>query len=418
MIEIKPRKIKNSIVKAPASKSYTHRIIIAAALSDGICTIHNALKCEDTLMTIFALQKMGIDIIFENREIVVHGGKGKIFKYNKPIYLKNSGTSIRLLTAVATLGEGKYLLEGTKRLNERPLNDLIETLNKIGGRLSSVNRDGCSPVEIIAGSLSGGKTTIKCGESSQYLSALLLIAPYLEKGIDITVVNGDIVSKPYIDITIDVMKKFGVNVERYGYKKFMVKNGEIYKSGAYTVETDYSNAGYFWGAAAITGAEITVKDTYENSIQGDVKFVEVLEKMGCEIRYKNDGISVKGNGLKGISIDMSDMPDAVPMLGVVAAFAKGETVIKNIAHLKAKESDRIRAVVSGLNKMGIKASYENEAMIIEGGTPKGALIKTYDDHRIAMSFAAAGLKTPGIFIENESCVEKSFPNFWDALKSL
>ena len=417
MIEIKPQKIDNTVVGVPGSKSYTHRILIASALSDGVCTIHNGLKSEDTTLTLQALRQMGVAIEIGGNKFTVHGTKGRLKPRTEPVYLGNSGTSMRLLTAVAALGNGIYTLAGTKRMGERPIQDLIDGLNQIGINSRSVNNNGCPPLEIKGGDLAGGSIALKCGISSQFLSALLLIAPYTKNGIDIKVIEGP-VSRPYVDMTVEVMERFGVEIRRDGYEHYSVQGGQTYRAGAYTVEPDCSQAGYFWAAAAITGAEVMVKGINRKSQQGDVRFVEILEAMGCEISYQKDGIKVSGKDLAAVTADMADMPDMVPTLAVVAAFAGGTTVIENVAHLKAKESDRLGSVVNELSKMGVTASCSDTGMMITGGNPGGAEIDTYGDHRIAMSFALAGLKVPGIFIKDERCVEKSFPNFWEVFESL
>jgi 3-phosphoshikimate 1-carboxyvinyltransferase len=417
MIEIKPQKIYNQEVTVPGSKSYTHRILIAAALSDGTCTIYNGLKSEDTLLTLGALKQMGINIDISEDKLIVHGKKGVFKPCDKPVYLGNSGTSIRLLTAIASLGQGFYTLTGTERMGERPIQDLLDGLSQIGIRARSVNNNGCPPVEVKGGKIAGGSIALKCGTSSQFLTALLLMAPYTKNGIDINVIEGP-VSRPYVDMTVDVMEKLGVKVLRDGYKHFRVEGGQSFTAGSYMVEPDCSQAGYFWAAAAISGAGIKVKGITKNSRQGDVRFTELLEDMGCEILHEKDGITVFGNQLSAITADMADMPDMVPTLAVVAAFAKGTTFIENVAHLKAKESDRLGSVVKELSKMGVEASCSDTGMMIKGGTPSGAEIDTYSDHRIAMSFALAGLKVPGIRIRDEMCVEKSFPNFWNVFEGL
>lgn len=417
MIEIIPQKIYNKEVTVPGSKSYTHRILIAAALSDGTCTIYNGLKSEDTLLTLSALKQMGIKIDVGKDRFLVYGKEGAFKPCVEPVYLGNSGTSIRLLTAVASLGEGFYTLAGTERMGERPIQDLLDGLVQIGIRARSVNNNGCPPVEVKGGKISGGSIDLKCGTSSQFLSALLLMAPYTKKGIDINVVEGP-VSRPYVDMTVDVMEKLGVEVIRDGYERFRVDGGQSYMAGPYMVEPDCSQAGYFWAAAAISGAGIKVKGITKNSRQGDVRFTELLVAMGCEISHEKDGITVSGGQLSAITADMADMPDMVPTLAVVAAFAKGTTVIENVAHLKAKESDRLGSVVKELSKMGVEASCSDTGMMIKGGIPSGAEIDTYDDHRIAMSFALAGLKVPGISIRDERCVEKSFPDFWNVFEGL
>jgi 3-phosphoshikimate 1-carboxyvinyltransferase len=416
MIEIKPQKIYNNEVTVPGSKSYTHRILIAAALSNGICTIHNGLKSEDTLLTLGALKQMGIRIDINDR-FVVHGMKGAFKPCVDPVYLGNSGTSMRLLTAVASLGQGVYNLTGTERMGERPIQDLLDGLGQIGVKAHAVNNNGCPPVEIKGDKVAGGGIALRCKISSQFLSALLLIAPYTKNGVEINVIEGP-VSRPYVDMTVDVMQEFGVEVMRDGYDSFSVIGGQTYKAGSYVVEPDCSQAGYFWAAAAISGAGIKVKGITSKSRQGDVRFTELLKVMGCKISYEKDGITVFGGPLSAITADMADMPDMVPTLAVVAAFAEGTTVIKNVAHLKAKESDRLGSVVNELSKMGIEASCSDTGMRIKGSNPYGAEIDTYGDHRMAMSFALAGLKVPGIIIRDERCVEKSFPNFWNVFEGL
>jgi len=418
MIDIKSQKIKKSVeITVPGSKSYTHRILIAAALSDGICTLQNCLKSQDTLLTLNALRQLGVKIEERESRIEVHGTSGVLKPCSDPVYLGNSGTSMRFLTGVAALGSGIYTLTGTERMLERPVGDLLDGLNQVGVSARSINKNGCPPVEIRGGKVKGGALSLKCKISSQYLSSLLLIAPYTEDGITITVTQGP-VSRPYVDMTVDIMARFGVKVVRDGYRRFAIHGRQTYRAGSYMVEPDCSQAGYFWAAAAITGSKIKVKGITKTSRQGDVRFTEVLEAMGCRIFHEKDGITVSGGPVSAVEVDMADMPDIVPTLAVVAAFAKGTTLIKNVAHLKAKESNRLAAVVNELSKMDIKASCTDTGLVIKGGRPCGAVIDTYGDHRIAMSFALAGLKVPGIIIKDERCVEKSFPDFWNVFEKL
>jgi 3-phosphoshikimate 1-carboxyvinyltransferase len=253
--------------------------------------------------------------------------------------------------------------------------------------------------------------------SSQFLSSLLLMAPCTPKGMSITVSHGP-VSRPYVDMTVEILRRFGIRVERDGYTRFNVNGGQVYRAGDYTVAPDASQAGYFWGAAAITGGSVTVKGISIDSTQGDVRLVRVFERMGCRVNHTSDGITVTGGDLQAVTVDMGDMPDMVPTLAVVAAFAEGTTVIENVSHLKAKESDRLAATCTELNKMGIVAVAENDRLRVTGGAPRGASIETYEDHRIAMSFAMAGLAVPRVRILNPNCVEKSFPNFWEVWESL
>ena len=417
MIEIKNEKIKNSSVTVPGSKSYTHRILIAASLSDGICSISNPLKSEDTILTKKALQKMGVKIEDHENRFLVHGTSGRLRAYTDHIHLENSGTSMRLLTSVAALGRGEYILTGSVRMQQRPIKDLLDALNQIGIDALSFENNGCPPVKIKGGNIPGGNVSINCNISSQFLSSVLLIAPYTINGLDITVAKGP-VSKPYIDMTVDIINMFGVSVDRTDYSSFRIKGSQKYKSGDYSVEPDCSQASYFWAAAAVTGKTVKVKGISTDSTQGDVRFVKILEKMGCNVSYENDGIAVSGGKLSAVEVDMADMPDIVPTLAVVAAFAKGVTVIKNVAHLKNKESDRLEAVAAELLKMGINAYSNDSGLVITGGIPKGAAIDTYNDHRIAMSFAVAGLMVPDMHIKNETCVEKSFPDYWDVFNGL
>ncbi len=420
MIKIIPHNMKPRCeVAVPGSKSFTHRILIASALSGGRCSIGNALFSEDTVLTMKALRQMGIRIE-ENSDnrLLVYGNSGVLRSSAEPIYLGNSGTSMRLLTAVAALGKDTFKLLGNERMNERPIQPLIEALLQIGVQVRSTRNNGCPPVEVNGENLVGGAVDIDCRISSQYLTALLLIAPYTDSGLVIKVSEGP-VSKPYVDMTIDVMARFGVPVKREGYDLFQVGGKQNYRAGAYEVEADGSQAGYFWAAAAICGTEVKVKGIVKDSCQGDVKFSKVLESMGCAITNEPDGITVSGGDrLRAVQIDMGDMPDMVPTLAVVAAFAEGTTVIKNVSHLKSKESDRLTSVVNELIKMGITAHCSDDELMVTGGQPRGAEIGTYGDHRIAMSFAVAGLTTPGTVIRDETCVDKSFPNFWKVFEGM
>jgi 3-phosphoshikimate 1-carboxyvinyltransferase len=271
---------------------------------------------------------------------------------------------------------------------------------------------------VTGSAISADQVDINCQNSSQYLSGLLLMAPRLSRGLEIRVVGGPPVSRPYVDLTVALMETFGIRLGREGYQKFKVPGEQLYRAGRYVVEADCSQAAYFWSAAAISGACIKVTGINSASAQGDVRFVDLLQQMGCGVLKESDGIGVAGGPLHAIEADLADMPDQVPTLAVVAAFSEGTTVIKNVAHLKSKESDRLSATVTELNKMGIEATCTADTLAVRGGKPQGAVIDTYDDHRIAMSFAIAGLNVPGVSIRNESCVEKSFPAFWQILEEL
>ena len=417
MIEIKPHRIGRCRVSVPGSKSFTHRTLIAAALSNGLCTVHNPLRSQDTLLTLGALEKMGAAVEDRRETVSIQGLNGQFNPCAEPIYLANSGTSMRLLAGVAALGQGTYTLTGTRRMYHRPIGHLLEALNRLGIAARAIEDNGCPPVEIPGGRVEGGEVEINCSVSSQFLSSLLLMAPCTRSGLTITISHG-LVSTPYIDMTVDILERFGVRVERDGYKRFDVPGGQTYRAGDYTVEPDASQAGYFWGAAAITGGSVTVNGVTAASSQGDVGLAEVLGRMGCGVERMASGITVTGGALKAVTVDMADMPDGVPTLAVVAAFAEGTTIIENVAHLKAKESDRLASTCAELKKMGIEAAAENDRLVVTGGRPTGATIHTYDDHRIVMSFAMAGLVVPGVRILEPHCVEKSFPEFWDVWETL
>jgi 3-phosphoshikimate 1-carboxyvinyltransferase len=250
------------------------------------------------------------------------------------------------------------------------------------------------------------------------------MGPCTEEGLDISVTQGP-VSRPYIDMTVSVMERLGIRLDRDGYERFRIPGGQRYRAGDYTVEPDISNAGYFWAAAAVTGGRVKVRGVGPDSRQGDIRLAALFERMGCTLSQEADGLALSGvldaSGrpkLSALDVDMGDMPDMVPTLAVAAAFAQGTTVIRNVAHLRAKESDRLAAVAAELGKMGISARTTEAELIVEGGRPHGAVIDTYDDHRIAMSFAVAGLAVPGMHIKDEGCVRKSFPGFWEAFEGL
>ncbi|WP_213183568.1 3-phosphoshikimate 1-carboxyvinyltransferase [Desulfosarcina cetonica] len=417
MIEIKPHRITHAHIRVPGSKSYTHRTLIAAALADGTSTVRAPLRSQDTLLTLAALAKLGAGVDDRESEIVIQGQNGRFKPCAQEIYLANSGTSMRLLAGVAALGEGLYTLTGTPRMYHRPIGHLLEALNQLGIAARALENNGCPPVAVPGGQAVGGRVDINCSVSSQFLSALLLMAPCTRDGMSITVSHGP-VSRPYVDMTVDILNRFGITVARDGYTRFDVAGGQTYRAGDYTVEPDASQAGYFWGAAAITGGSVTVGGVSTASSQGDVRLAGVFERMGCRVEHVPEGITVTGGPLKAVTVDMADMPDMVPTLAVVAAFAQGTTVIENVAHLKAKESDRLTATCSELKKMGIDAVAEADGLRVTGGSPRGAVIETYDDHRMAMSFAMAGLKVPGVKIKDPGCVEKSFPDFWQVWERL
>lgn len=415
---IPPRQIKDQLIQVPGSKSISHRMAICAALGPGISKIHNLLESQDLSLTCQALKAMGAGIKELSPGLVeVKGFNGRPLAHEPPIFLGNSGTSMRLLAGIAALGNTAYTLTGDERMCQRPMNELLDALNLIQVEAKSRNPNGTPPVFIRGLGRKGGHTSIDCSKSSQYLSSLLMMGALMENGLVITL-PGPPVSLPYIDLTLDIMNQFGVRAHRIHDLEYQVPGCQIYEPGEYRVEPDLSNAGYFWAAGAVTGREISVANIQKNSLQGDLKQIKILEKMGCSLKIQKNSVAVKGHDLKGVEVDMGDTPDAVPAIAVVAAFARGRTRIINIGHLRVKECDRIEAVSSQLIKMGIKVTQGIDFLEIEGGTPHGAFIETFNDHRIAMAFSVAGLVVEGIKIENEACVEKSFPGYWTLFDAL
>jgi 3-phosphoshikimate 1-carboxyvinyltransferase len=407
----------SAIVRVPGSKSLTQRALVAAALARDNSFIGNALVSEDTLYLIDGLRALGANILSAFGGFFVSGTAGEIANNGKELFLGNNGTALRFLTALACLGKGKYVLTGEKRLCERPVGALVEALQNLGVDISC--RNNFPPVEIKADGLTGGKIILQDIESSQYVSALLLCAPYTKKGIDLTL-QGDVVSAPYIDLTISVMSDFGAKINQTSKHEYHVDTDKIYRGCEYYVEGDASSASYFFLAAALLKKPIRVSGISRKSKQGDIRLLNILEELGCKVRSGEDWVEVAGADLVegNFTFDLNDMPDMVPTLALLSAFRKGQTVISNVPHLRIKESNRLAALVTELNRIGIEAREAPDGLIIQGGVPVPAKIETYNDHRIAMSFAVAGLVVSGIEISDKKCVDKSFPQFWQELKKI
>ncbi len=410
-------KSDSGMINIPGSKSLTQRALVAAALARDNSFIGNALVSEDTLHLMDGLRTLGAQIVSADGGFFISGTAGELINSGKEIFLGNNGTALRILTALVTLGSGKYVLTGGKRLCERPVGALVDALQSMNVDISC--RNNCPPVTVNAAGLTGGKIILKDIESSQYVSALLLCAPYTKKGIDLSL-EGEIVSAPYIDLTISVMRDFGAKVNETGPHQYSVEAGKIYKGRDYFVEGDASSASYFFEAAVILKKPVRVHGIGSGSQQGDMRLLKVLEKLGGRISYGENWVEVACDGLLegDFTFDLNDMPDMVPTLAVLAAFRRGQTVITNVAHLRLKESNRLGALAAELSRIGIVVSETADGLIIQGGNPRPAQIETYNDHRIAMSFAVAGLAVPGIEIIDEKCVDKSFPTFWEELKKV
>ena len=404
-------------VKCPASKSYTNRALLIAALAKGTSTLRNPLFSDDTKYMRMALEQFGIPVKQEDCAFIVSGTGGNIQCPRNEISIGLAGTTMRFLTTFAALSPGTTQLTGEKRMLERPISDLLKALNQIGVNARSLKNNGCPPLEIPGGGIPGGEVSLAGNNSSQYLTSILLSAPYFQNETTINII-GELTSKPYADITLDIMKTFGIDVECTDHSRFYIPGDQTYHAMDYTIEADWSSASYFLAAAAITQGEVTLVGLNSKSVQGDAGFLNVLEKMGCTIERSYEKIFIKGNPLRGININMNSMPDVVQTLAVTALFAEGETSISGIGNLRIKETDRIGALEQELSRLGAHVESGEDFLKIRPGTYIPTDIETYDDHRMAMSFALAGLKVPGIRIKNPNCVKKSFPDFFKQLEEI
>jgi 3-phosphoshikimate 1-carboxyvinyltransferase len=423
MIELTPVATLHAVVHVPGSKSLTQRALIAAALAEGESSLVGPLASEDTAYTMTALRQMGISVDDSDPDCwKVQGTGGVITAPEEDIFLGNNGTATRFLTSVAALAHGRVRISGGERMAERPIGPLMQALQGWDVRITSEAGNDCPPLVIEADGLAGGRTILPEGKSSQYLSSLLLVAPFTRRPAELEV-QGEVYSRPYVEMTLDVMADFGIGAEAAPSLTFFRIPQGCYRATEYHIEGDASGASYFWAAAAITAGKVTVANVPVPSLQGDADLVPLLARMGCEVSRVKGGITVQGpQQLEGIEVDMGNMPDVAPTLAVVAAFAEGTTVINNIAHLRIKECDRLSAMVTELRKMGAEVEEEQERMIIHGraggSNLHGAEIETYDDHRIAMCFGVAGLRVPGVKISNQGCVKKSFPDFWERFQGM
>lgn len=413
----------NAAIEIPGSKSYTNRAIIMASLANGTSTLRKASPSEDSEALLSCLRLLGISIVREQDRLCIEGRGGEFSPFKGSFNVGPAGTTIRFLTAVCAAAKGvEMALEGSERMHQRPIKDLVDALRSLGGDIEYLKSEGCPPLKIRGAVLSQGKVSMKGTTSSQYTTALLLIAPLLPQGLEISVV-GDQISKSYIDMTLSSMKEFGVEVENSDYRRYLVPSSSHYVPSDYEVEGDGTGATYLWGAAALGGGTVRVYNTSFHSAQGDMTFPRLLERMGCTVRDGVDGqgrwIEVSGGEtLSGIECDMEALPDAAQTLAVIAACAKGTTHITGLQSLKVKETDRLLALKTELGKCGIDSSITESTITVVGGTPRLAQIATYEDHRMGMSFALLGAREEGIIIEEPSVVGKSYPQFWDHLKAL
>ena len=403
--------------RPPGSKSLTNRALVLAAFAHGESRLTNVLDSQDTRVMLDSCRRLGVAVEHDPATCTVKvPGCGGRFPANQAnLWLENSGTSIRFLTAACTLGEGRFKLDGNARMRQRPILDLVQALHGLGADVRCATDSGCPPVEVVANGLPGGQTSVAANISSQYLSALLMAAPCAKSEVKLQITGG-LVSEPYIDMTLGVMKRFGAKVSREAAALAIQPTG--YRGTDYVIEPDASAASYFFAAAAITGGTVTVLGLGRDSLQGDLNFVHALAQMGCDVVIAEDRTIVHGEALHGIDIDMNAISDTAQTLAAVAVFAKGPTTIRNIAHVRHKETDRIAAVVTEIKRLGLQADEHRDGLTIYPGPPQPATIETYDDHRMAMSFSLIGLKTPGIRIANPSCTAKTYPNYFADLERL
>ncbi len=427
-MQIKPIKpIKqplNAKVRVPGSKSLTNRAILISALADGKTRLQNALFSDDSYYFSNALQTLGFNISMDEKicEIVVTGLGGHIPAHAAELFIGNAGTAARFLSAFLTIGEGDFYLDGDARMRERPIGDLVTALKQLGAKITAVNNQGasvCPPIKIIAAGLPGGKAKITGNVSSQYLSAVLMIAPFAQSPVEIEV-STELNSKPYVDMTLAIMKKFGINVIRDGYKRFNITPGSYSPVSDFQVESDASAASYFFAAPALCGGRVQVENISRSSWQGDIAFLDVLAKMGCVVNENGNSIEVIAvNELRGVDINMRDISDTALTLGVIAPFASTPTRIRGISSSRVKETDRVSAICNQLSRLGVHVEEHEDGMTIYPCDKiQPTTIKTYNDHRMAMAFSLIGLRVPRISIENPSCVAKTFPSYFNELESL
>ena len=417
--EISPvSKPVNGSIRPPGSKSLTNRALVVAALAEGTSQLDGVLDSRDTQVMIDSLQKLGLDVKHSPQDcrltITGCGGLPKVAQAD--LWLENSGTSIRFLTALCALGNGRFRLDGNKRMRERPIGDLIDSLRQFGIAATCELNNNCPPVIVEADGLRGGSTTINADVSSQFLSAVLMAAPCASSTVTIRLA-GEMVSEPYIEMTIGAMKQFGVAVDRSIPGTFRIEP-QKYKAVNYSIEPDASAASYFWGLAAVTGGTITVEGLNAQALQGDVQFVRALEQMGCKVTWNARSVTVTGGPLHGVDIDMNAISDTAQTLACVAPFASGPTRIRNVAHMRLKETDRVSAVVTELRKLGLNVEEYDDGMAIYPGQLHAGTVATYDDHRMAMSFSLLGLRVPGIKIADPGCTSKTYPHYFEDLERL
>lgn len=417
IVTVGPQGAVDGTVRVPGSKSLTNRALIVAALADGVSHLNGCLAAEDSEVLIRALSMLGFSIQAAGPRIVVDGRGGRIPASSAELDLRLSGTSMRFLTAMVALGRGRYRLDGSARMRERPIQDLLTALGSLGTRAASETGSGCPPVRVEAAGLRGGTALVDGERSSQYLSALLMAAPYADGPVTLQV-SGDLQSKPFVDMTLDLMADFGVEVERDGYRAFRVVPGR-YRSRQLEIEGDAMAAGYFWAAAAVTGGRVRIANLGRGTRQGDARFTEVLSRMGCDVRWGAETCEVRGpraGHLRGGTFDLNDMPDQAQTLAAAALFADRPVRIDHVGNLRIKETDRLAALATELRRLGAQIVEEEASLTVHplpSAPHREVAFETYGDHRMAMALAVIGARLPGIAIRDPGCVAKTYPDFFE-----
>ena len=407
-------------IKVPGSKSITNRALLLAAMADGTSVLDSVLLSDDTYSMTVALRALGIDVGVDekSRIITVHGRGGIIPAASVNLEVGGAGTAMRFLAGFLTLGHGHFRLDGNTRMRQRPIGALLNALQQLGIEAHAENNDECPPV-IIDTALTtfvGGEVTIDASLSSQFVSALLMPAPLWPHGLTLTV-NGE-AARPFIDMTLDLMKRWGAGTSRDG-NRIIVRGRQRYNPTKFTVEPDATGASYFAAAAALVGGKVTIRGLRRDSVQGDLEFLQILEQMGAWVRWNSDGVEVIGSGrLAGVDVAMNTMPDVVATLAAIAPYASSPTRIRKVGFIRHHESDRIHALATELARLGAAVREFDDGLEIMPSPLHRAVVETYDDHRIAMAFAVAGLKLAGVRIKNPGCVAKTYPEFFEHLKSV
>ena len=390
-----------------------------AAMTAGKSTLTGALDSDDTIAMLDSLQRLGVEASHDaaSATMTVEGVGGNFPNKTAELFIGNSGTSIRFLTAMLGFAGGKYKLDGIERMHERPIGPLVDAIQNLGGGITALSPNNCPPVQIDGQAIRGGEVTLSGSLSSQYLSGLLMASPLAQETVTLQI-DGPLISKPYVQMTCEVMKAFGVKVDAdETANRFVIPAGQQYTATDYAIEPDASVVSYFWAVPAILSGKATILGLTEDALQGDVGFVRCLEKMGCDVEFGKNSISVSGPAKHGIEIDMADVSDTVQTLSAVALFVDGPTTVTNVAHNRVKETDRIGNLAIELRKFGVQVDEHPDGLTIHPAPLNGATIETYDDHRMAMSLSLVGLKQPGVEILNPGCVSKTYPNFFADLKA-